>query len=166
MNQAILTVAWLLLQVVQAPPATFGFDSLTARVAPDAMPPASSVQELTVNWNVDVAPAGALLSTNAAPVPINGFQVVGRRVMVGAMPRERHPELSADQLVVVGAGLDGSPVSWSLIKDPRIVRAEQPGADGVLTGRTLYRASAQLAVVLPNLPQVAQVGTATAGASI
>ena len=41
---------------------------------------------------------------------------------------------------------------------PRIVRAEQPGPDGVLTGTVLYRASTQLTLALPDLPQLIQVG--------
>jgi hypothetical protein len=82
--------------------------------------------------------------------------VTRRRPGVGALPVERNPELSADQLVVVGAEADGSIVSWSLIKDPRIVRAEQARPDGVLGGRVLYRGEASLLLVLPDSARIVQ----------
>jgi len=156
--KALPILYFLLLQNVQAPAPLISFETLKA-TANVAFPQASAgVQELTVNWNAFAGAAGQLLSSDAALAAVNTFEVVARQVSAGSLQRERNPELSADQLVAIGADLTGTMVSWSLIKDPRIVRAEQPGPDGVLTGRILYRATTQLTLALPDLPQLIQVG--------
>ena len=125
-----------------------------------AAPPAvdgqeTAAQELTVVLGAGTASSTILSSQSAAPPPVaSGLDVRQRRRAVGGFPIERHPELSDDQLVVVGLDANGSNVSWSLARDPRVVRAEVSGPNGVLTGRKLYRGSADLVVVLPDLAQI------------
>lgn len=72
------------------------------------------------------------------------------------MPIERYPELAADKLLIAGTDATGSILAWSLTADPRLVRAEVPGPDGVLTGRLLYRGSADLLAVLPASSSIVQ----------
>src|SRR6185295_18223955 len=126
----------------QRPVQTLSFDALTTTLAAPAAPASAGIQELTVTWKADNAPPGTTLQSSAASIPLSDFVVLNRQFTAGEMPRERHPELSTDQLVIIGADVNGTPMSWSLIKDPRIVRAEQPGAGGVLEGRVLYRVTA------------------------
>ena len=139
-------------------PAVLTFRELVASVP--AAPPAVDgqelgAQELTVTLSAPNGSGAALSSQPAAAPPVaQSFDVLRRRRAVGGLPIERHPELSADQLVVAGLDANGSIVSWSLARDPRLVRAEQPGPDGVLSGRTLYRGSVDLLVVLPDLAQI------------
>ncbi len=72
------------------------------------------------------------------------------------MPIERRPELADGKLLVAGTDETGAILAWSLTTDPRIVRAEVPGADGRLTGRVLYRGSADLLAVLPASSSIVQ----------
>ena len=141
-------------------PSALTFRELVASVP--AAPPAvdgqePAAQELTVVLGSPGASGTTLSAQPAAPPPAAlNFNVRQRRRAVGGFPIERHPELSDGQLVVAGLDGNGSIVSWSLTRDPRLVRAEQPGPDGVLTGRTLYRGSVDLLVVLPDLAQIEQ----------
>jgi len=160
-----LTVLFLmsvLLAAQQTPPPSVTFEQLMASVP--AAPAASTstqpagAQEIMVTWHTSAATSSAPQPSPPVPPPENQFEVTGRRTLTGPLPLERHPELSSDQLAVVGADSNGSVVFWSLIKDPRIVRAEQPGAGGVLTGRVLYRGPVDFLVALPDSPQIVQVG--------
>jgi hypothetical protein len=147
----------LLVSAGQQPPsAPLTFETLTATVPAAGAIDTGGVREVTVNWNAYAAPPGELAPRNAR-VPLNRFEVIRQQVVAGPLPRDRNPELSADQIVVVGADANGTAVSWQLMKDPRVVRAEQPGADGVLTGQTLHRGSIRFTLTLPDLPQLAQV---------
>lgn len=135
-----------------APPAVT-FEQLRAAVASGGPAP---VQELTVRWDVYAAPAEPVAAPDRV-VPVNQFELLARRVLADPPQRERNPELSADQLVVVGADAGGAPLSWQLIRDPRIVRAETPGPDGVLSGTVLHRREIDFLVALPAPPALAQV---------
>jgi hypothetical protein len=71
---------------------------------------------------------------------------------LGPLPRERRPELSTDQLVIVVLSADGTALDWRLVRNPRIVRAESPGPDGVLSGSTIQLSSAELLVTVADVP--------------
>jgi hypothetical protein len=151
----VLPLFLLLSQNGQVPASPLPFDALRAAVTSSAA--ANGSQELTVNWNVDTT-VGAAPGQNApAPIPANRFEIAERHVSGGPPARERNPELSPYHLVVVGTDAAGTPLSWSLVADPRIVRAEQPGPDGVLTGAVLYRPQTQFTVTVPDTPQVTQI---------
>jgi len=138
-------------------PSSLTFEQLQSRVP--SPPPATGgggtpAQELTITL---VTPRTATPGPGvSAPPPPSQIEVASRRRNVGRVPVERRPELSTDLLVVVGAGSGGDILSWSLARDPRLIRAEQPGPDGLLSGRILYRESADLLVVLPDVPQITQ----------
>jgi hypothetical protein len=136
----------------EAPPAqSLTFEALRARVPASASTSTADVQEVTVHWDAFAAAPGQIVSKDAA-VPVNRFDILSRRSVPGPLPLDRNPELSVDQLVVAGVDSVGNLVAWQLIKDPRIVRAETPRADGVLTGEILYRAEAQFTIALPDRP--------------
>ena len=145
----------LLLGAQQPTPASTDFESLRTTVPPAAAAN-SDVQQLTVDWAAYAGAADQFVSA-ATAVPVNRFQIRDRRTVQGPLPVERDPQLSADQLVVVGADAAGTALTWQPLKDPRIVRAEQPGPDGVLTGGILYRTDVEILLVLPDLPQLTQV---------
>jgi CBS domain-containing protein len=54
------------------------------------------------------------------------------------------------RLIVMGA--DGTVLDWRLGRNPRIVRAESPGPDGVLSGSTIQLPSAELLVTVADVP--------------
>lgn len=101
-----------------------------------ASAPSGAQTELTVRWVVPPAPVGA--AAGALPA-VDAFQIAKRAVVVDEPVRERDPQISADELVVVAVNAQGREVGWQHLKDPRVVRSEQPGPDGLLTGRVLHR---------------------------
>ena len=122
---------------------------LLAGVPPLAADPTvASGIELTIRW---------IVATTGAPNPPPGgvivqsdqFDVVRRRSVEWGGVRERDPQLSPEELVIVALGADGGELGWQKIKDPRIVRAESPGLDGTLTGQILHRPLTEIVVTLP-----------------
>ncbi len=65
-------------------------------------------------------------------------------------PRQRKPELSEDQLLIVGLDKSGAEIMRSLILDPRIVRSESVDAAGHVSSTTLFQNQASFAVTFPN----------------
>jgi len=116
----------------------------------------TSVQQLTIRWEAYSSPADVLVAPESA-VRLDQFQVLRRTVVDGTAPRERNPELAADRLVVVLTDGQGAVRYWSSLPDPRVVRAEQPGPDGVLTRVVLHRREADFLVALPNVAGATQV---------
>ena len=123
--------------------------------------------ELTVRWVAGQAPVGTMMTTRAAAAT-NRFEVRRRAAVTDAPVQERDPQLGEDELVVVAVDAQGREVGWQHLKDPRIVRSEQPGAGGLLRGRTLFRAETELVVRVPeslgaatlNLYEVSWTGSA------
>ena len=107
---------------------------------------AQTVQQLRVQWTTSV-------STLAAPPPgqrVNPLRLLERRPAAGSLPRQRNPQLSADQLVVQAFDARGVFVDTQLIPDPRLVRAESTGPSGELVGQTLHRSDPDFLITLPN----------------
>ena len=102
-----------------------------------------------------LAPVFAEIVTPGATLAAGSFEVVARS-SAGELPVERHPELSADRLLIAGTDASGAILAWSLTTDPRVVRAEVPGPDGRLTGRVVYRGSADLLALLPDASSIVQ----------
>jgi hypothetical protein len=125
------------------------FSDLRQRIDSAAAPSNGPGAEWTIRWQAYAAAAGGLVNPSDA-VPVDRFEFVSRRsVPAGAVVRERNPEISEDQLIVVASDPDGRPVSWRAILDPRIVRAEGMSAAGEMTGRVLHRADVEFAIALP-----------------
>lgn len=158
-GSALLVILWAAFALqVTPPPQSLSFDRLMASV-PQAPPAvdgnATTAQQLTVRWTA-AAGSAATPAVTAGAVPADGsFQVIAK-INAGEMPIERHPELSADRLLIAGTDASGAIVAWSLTMDPRVVRAEVPGPDGRLTGRVVYRGSADLLALLPDSSSIVQ----------
>jgi hypothetical protein len=123
---------------------------------------AAASTELTIRWTsgLETAAAGG---AGAPPVrqaqlsPVQTLSLVASRSVNAPVVRERDPQLSWDQLVVVAVDAAGTELGWLLVKDPRIIRAEEPTATGVLTGQILYRPSTEFPVSLPGGLPVAAI---------
>jgi len=132
----------------------------TARQLQAAVPPLSAVPlgpqsaELTIRWLVASPGTGDPLPPGAAPA-VPQLQVVGRGAAHGPLVRERDPQWSPDELVVVVLDAAGRETSWQKVRDPRLVRAEFPGPNGELQGRLLHRPVAELIVTVPDLATAA-----------
>ena len=75
----------------------------------------------------------------------------------GSLPRLRSLDLAPDKLLVVAVSADGILRGWTVIQDPRFIRAEWPGPDGVFTGRSVPVPGAEFHVAIPDDPSVAEV---------
>lgn len=119
-----------------------------------SLPSAASVAgsgdlpELHVRWQVGAGGPDGLVRP-ADLVPVNAFEVIGRGTVRGPLVRERDPQWSEDDLVVVALDAAGRETSWQKVRDPRLLRSEQPGPTGELQGEIFHRVEAELVVVVP-----------------
>jgi len=106
--------------------------------------------EMTIQWNVTAAAANSdPQPVEVAGPPRNDFQVTTRRLIAGAPVRQRDPQLSEDDLVIVAVSPQGTDLGWQVVKDPSFVRAETSTPAGDLQHQTLRRAEASFIVTLP-----------------
>jgi len=106
--------------------------------------------EMTIQWNVTGAAASAdPQPADVAGPPRNDFEVTARRLVSGAPVRQRDPQLSEDDLVIIAVDPQGTEMGWQVVKDPSFVRAETPGVAGELQHQTLRRPEASFVVTLP-----------------
>jgi hypothetical protein len=107
-------------------------------------------QEVRFSW--DTVPG-----LEKAGLTAGGLRAVSRTRDAGAFPRLRALELADDKLFVAAVDADGGLRGWTVIQDPRFVRSEAPGSDGVLTGKTVALAHADFLVAIPDDPAIAEV---------
>jgi hypothetical protein len=108
-----------------------------------------SLLEFRVRWTTNAGIRSPNNPASAQSLTGEGFSLVDSRQTRGPMPRQRMPELSSDQILVVMTDQQGEQTGWALVPDPRIIRAESPGPDGILTGQVLYLSSAEFLVPVP-----------------
>ena len=113
-----------------------------------ALPRSTRAQELHLVWQRQ--------SASASPASV-APQLLARVRNSGSFPRLRSLELSEDKLFVAALDASGVLRGWSLIPDPRFVRSEGPGPDGVLTGEIVPVARAEFLVLIPDDGTVAEV---------
>jgi hypothetical protein len=89
-----------------------------------------------------------------AAAPPTRIDVLSVRHIEGAAPMDLRPEISAFHLVLVSVDAAGTPVAWQLVLDPRRLRAEFPGADGVRAGTEVISPVADLQFVIPDDPRI------------
>ncbi len=119
---------------------------IRAQVAPAPVPfaalrevqPAPSASR---EWRITLRPAAS--GENLAQLP----SPTSRQLAIARVP-DRDPQLTSDSLVVLAVDASGNTLDWQIIHDPRIVRAESPGADGLLSGRKLMSETAEVRAVL------------------
>ena len=72
----------------------------------------------------------------------------------GTLPRRRSLELSPNQVFIAAVGEANQLRWWSIISDPRIVRAEFQGSTGELRSQDYYQSNFTLAVAFPDDPKI------------
>lgn len=118
---------------------------------------ARSHRQLSVAWEADKSslPAPAAAQYRNAPGRVSLASAAVRRA--GGLPKQRSAELSPTQVVVVALDAEGRMRWCGLVEDPRLLRAEAPGPGGELSGRVIYRESAEFVVSYPDDDAVAEV---------
>jgi hypothetical protein len=122
----------------------------------DTMVMAQTVQEVRVKWSAYIAAPAPQVEIGKEQ-PSNIFTLLERRSAPGSLPRQRNPELSSDQIVVIAVDAQGKEIDWQIIPDPRILRAEFPGPTGELRGEVLHHAETELLITFPNDPAVKEL---------
>lgn len=112
--------------------------------------PGGSFRGLKISWN-DPARKGSkpeALRAGVLSSPVTSA-VAGEVRGRGSVARQRSLELSPEHVLLATVDAE-SRLRWSsLIPDPRVLRSEWPGADGVLEGVRLYQPSAEFVVHIP-----------------
>ncbi|MBI4478728.1 MAG: hypothetical protein HY651_01785 [Acidobacteria bacterium] len=112
-----------------------------------------AAQELRIHW----VPSGPASAANASrPGSGERFEIVGKQ-SDQKLPRQRSAELSSDLLLVVSLDSDNRLMSWALIPDPRLIRAEFPNAAGELRGQVLQRPEVEFLVLVPDHASLAEL---------
>ena len=88
---------------------------------------------------------------------VNPLRLLERRSAGGSLPRQRNPQVSADQILVQAFNARGLLVDSHLIPDPRLVRAESPGPTGELAGEVLHRVDPDFLITLPDVPDLVEL---------
>jgi hypothetical protein len=104
-------------------------------------PAAAGARSLRITWRARRTPALRLLT---------------QRTSGGRVPQQRVLEMADDRLLVLGVDAAGEIRFWSVIPNPRLIRAEFPDASGRLSGRVIER-DAELLVDLPSDPAIREV---------
>jgi hypothetical protein len=120
------------------------FAVLKAQPAPDL---AVGSQDFVIRWTTRAANASQQ----------DTFRIVERRDLAVAAVRERDPQLAADRLVALAVDDAGATVDWRIVADPTILRAEEPDATGLLSGRTLTQPAAEFRVALAADPRITEI---------
>ncbi|MFN8644063.1 MAG: hypothetical protein U0802_21315 [Candidatus Binatia bacterium] len=105
--------------------------ALLASVPDAASAGAATATEWTLQTG-DPATAEALVDV----APALTLRAVARRPVPASFVRGRRPEWRAGDLIAVGVDAAGRELFWQRLVDPRVVRAEFPGPDGVIQGQT------------------------------
>lgn len=123
----------------------------------DAASAARSHRELRVSWEANKAalpgPASAQYRNAAGRVALSQASVTRE----GGLPKQRSAELSPTQVVVVALDSEGRMRWCGLVADPRLLRAEAAGPGGELSGRIIYRESAEFAVRYPDDESIKEI---------
>lgn len=78
-------------------------------------------------------------------------------VKQGSLPKRRSFQLASDHLLIVTVDKQSRLRWWSTIPDPRILRAESPGPDGVLTGEVIFQKSVNFTLNVPEDSEAVEV---------
>jgi len=120
--------------------------------------PGGSSRTLRISWNDPAQKASKpeALRAGVLSSPVTSA-VTGEARGRGSVAKQRSLELSPEHVLVATVDAE-SRLRWSsLIPDPRILRSEGPGADGVLEGVRLYQPNAEFIVNIPEDREAAEL---------
>ena len=112
------------------------------------------VQQVRVQWTT---PADGAPPPAPGAQSVNPLRLLERRSAGGSLPRQRNPQVSADQILVQAVNASGVIVDSQLIPDPRLVRAESPRPTGELSGEVLHRVDPDFLITLPDVADLVEL---------
>jgi hypothetical protein len=126
-------------------------------IQPGSIASAQGIQEIRVRWDAYLPGPPVKDGQSVREAASNVFTLLERRTFSGRVPRQRNPELTSHQIVVIARDANGRLVDWQLIPDPLVLRYEHPGPKGELGGQLLYRTSGELLITLPDDPNIKRI---------
>jgi hypothetical protein len=121
--------------------------------------PGERVRALRISWETPGRKGSATaLREGELSLPV-ASAVVSERHEQGVLRAPRSLELSPEHVLVATVDAESRLRWWSLVPDPRVIRAEGPKAEGdnELTGVRLFRPRAEFLVHVPGDEEAAEV---------
>jgi hypothetical protein len=115
--------------------------------------PPQTYRELKLNW-ADSAKSTVELRTEAQ-TQIPRVSIVEDKKRAGTLPRQRSLELAPTLMFVAAVDASNKLRWWSIVPDPRVVRAETQTATGELRSQDYYVSNVTVVVAFPDDPEIA-----------
>lgn len=112
-------------------------------------------REIRVRWQSSGTPPGLANLEERSPAGI--LAIVDSMKRSGPLPRQRSVELSTNQLLVIAVDQNSELRWWTLLLDPRLVRAEVPGATGETGSENYYVMKVDFMVAYPDDPAIREL---------
>jgi hypothetical protein len=116
----------------------------------------AGTRELRVKWVTSTA-ASTSQQPKAGPPPVGLYSIAAQQRYTEPPPRQRSLEIASGRLLIAAVDRTSRLKSWMVIADPRIVRAEGPGPDGILTGQILHMEQAEFFLSIPDEPDIVEL---------
>jgi len=109
-------------------------------------------RELKIRW-ADSAKSSTTLSPEAQ-TQVPTVSIVDDKKRSGTLPRQRSLELAPTLMFVAAVDASNRLRWWSIMPDPRVVRAETQTATGELRRQDYYASNVMLVVAFPDDPEI------------
>ena len=124
------------------------------RQMPGSTQAEQQIIELRLTWDVYATPQGHIDPANQSVSRGKGLAIASSKRFPGRIGRDRYPQLSSNTLLVVGVDSNNKVYAWTIARDPRVLRAETPGASGELSGQILHASRVEMMVALNHHPSI------------
>lgn len=122
----------------------------TALLRGDEVSKSNTYREVRIRWEAYLNAPETVEADSESYAKGRGLIVAGRRKLKGTLPLPRSLELARDQILVAAVNGQGQLRWWSLVADPRVLRAESPDESGQLSGQVLHRSRPEFIVNIPD----------------
>jgi len=114
-------------------------------------------RELKIRWAASTKSATELRPANNSEDQTPSVSIVDEKKRSGSLPRQRSLELSSTHIFIAAVDATNKLRWWSIILDPRVVRAETQAPTGELRGEDYYVSNVNFVVAFPDDPEIAQL---------
>ena len=113
-------------------------------------------RELKIRWADSTKSTNQLKPVNVAgQTQVPSASIVEDNKRSGTLPRHRSLELSQAHIFIAAVDATNKLRWWSILPDPRMVRAETPTATGELRRQDFFASNVTLVVAFPDDPEIA-----------
>jgi hypothetical protein len=119
----------------------------------------ATYRELKINWTDSTKSTTELRSaiTSEQQTQSPRVSIVDDKKRSGTLPRHRSLELSPEHIFIAAVDATDKLRWWSIMPDPRLVRAETQTASGELRREDYYVSNVTLMVAFPDDPEIANL---------